>query len=56
MTRGRGSGKISPEEVARATIENMKKDRYEIRVGKTALLWWINRVAPGLAERIVRNS
>jgi uncharacterized oxidoreductase len=56
MTRGRGSGKISPEEVARATIENIRRDRYEIRVGKAALLWWINRLAPGLAESILRNN
>jgi hypothetical protein len=27
-----------PDDVARATIEGMRRDRYEIRVGKTALL------------------
>ena len=56
MTRGRGSGKITPEEVASATMDGMRRDHYEVRVGKTRLLWWINRVAPSLAEKILRNS
>jgi len=56
MTRGRGRGKISPEEVAATTLEGMRRNRYEILVGKTGLLWWINRAAPSLAERILRNS
>jgi short-subunit dehydrogenase involved in D-alanine esterification of teichoic acids len=56
MTRGRRSGKISPEDVAVATLEGMLRDRYEIRVAKVRLLYWIYRFAPGLAERALRGK
>jgi len=56
MTRGRGSGKISPEDVATATLEGMRRDRYEIRVAKVRLLYLLYRVAPGLAERVLRGG
>ncbi len=56
MTRGRGTDKISPEDVAVATLDGMAKDRYEIRVAKANLLYWIHSLAPGLAERALRGS
>ena len=57
MTAGRGrpKDKITPEQVARETLAGLRRDRYEILVGKTKLLHWVNRIAPSLAERILRD-
>ena len=56
MTAGRGTGKLTPEEVARTILAGMRRDRFEIDVGKVRLLRWINRFAPPLAERLLRNA
>ena len=56
MTRGRGSGKISPEQVALETFRALERDRFEVRVGKVRLLAVVHRISPGLAARILRNS
>ena len=56
MTRGRGGGKISPEDVAAATLDGMRRDRREIRVGKVGLLYVLCRLAPGMAERVLRRG
>ena len=56
MTRGRGSDKISPERVARETLRGMRVNRYEIRVAKVGLLFWLNRFVPRVAERILRDA
>lgn len=56
MTRGRGKGKISPDQVADEVIKALSKNNYEINVGKVKLLVWINRFAPWLAKRILRDS
>ncbi|MDJ0574291.1 MAG: SDR family NAD(P)-dependent oxidoreductase [Xenococcaceae cyanobacterium MO_234.B1] len=56
MTRGRGKGKISPQQVADEVFKALSKNDYEIRVGKVKLLVWINRFAPWLAQRILRGS
>jgi uncharacterized oxidoreductase len=57
MTAGRGrpKDKLTPGDVARQTLAGMRRDRYEIPVGKTRLLTWVNRAAPRLAEKILRN-
>lgn len=57
MTAGRGrpKDKLSPGDVARQTLAGMRRDRFEIPVGKTRLLAWVNRAAPRLAEKILRN-
>ncbi len=54
MTKGRGSGKISPEKLVDEFWKNYKRDNYEIRIGKVKLLYVLNRFIPGLAERIMR--
>lgn len=54
MTKGRGKGKISPKQVADEVLNALKKNNYEINVGKVKLLVWINRFAPWLAQRILR--
>ena len=56
MTAGRGSGKLAPEDVADALVRGLSRDRFEIPVGKVRLLRWIDRFAPALAERALRNA
>lgn len=54
MTAGRGKGKITPAQLADEFWRGFKADRSEIYIGKTKLLLWINRLAPRLAEKILR--
>lgn len=56
MTRGRGANKRSPESVAKDIADGVARGREEIRVGKVALLSAITRLAPGVAQRIMRDS
>lgn len=56
MTKGRGSGKISPEQVADEFINAFAKNHYEVGIGKVKLLKLINRVSPRLAQRIMKNG
>lgn len=56
MTKGRGTAKISPKQVADELLKALSKNNYEIYVGKVKLLVWINRFAPWLAKRILRGS
>lgn len=55
MTRGRGSGKISPGQVAKEALAALEKDRPEVYVGKVKLLKAVDRLSPGLAARILRD-
>lgn len=54
MTAGRGKGKITPEQLADEFWEGFQRDRMEMLIGKTKLLAWVNRIAPRLAEKILR--
>jgi len=54
MTAGRGKGKITPAQLADEFWEGFKNDRMEMLIGKAKLLFWINRLAPRLAEKILR--
>ncbi len=56
MTAGRGSGKITPEALAREVLCALEADRYEIRIAKTKLLFALYRLYPALAARLVRNG
>jgi uncharacterized oxidoreductase len=56
MTKGRGKNKATPESVAKSVIQAMKKDRYEIAVGKVNLLFGIHRLIPNLAYKILKNE
>lgn len=55
MTAGRGKGKISPQKLADEFINAFKKDKYEVDIGKVKLLRIINRMMPGIAERIMKG-
>ena len=54
MTQGRGRGKISPEALVEEFWRDFSNDRYEMRIGKTKLLFVLGRLIPSLAERIMR--
>lgn len=54
MTQGRGRGKITPEALVQEFWRNFSNDRYEMRIGKTKLLFVLQRLMPSLAERIMR--
>lgn len=56
MTSGRGKGKIRPEELATLFTERFFKGDNLITTGKIRLLMAINRIAPGLAEKIMRKG
>jgi len=54
MTAGRGRGKITPAALADEFWAGFVRDRLELRIGKTRLLFQLQRFAPALAERIMR--
>ena len=54
MTQGRGRGKISPEALVEEFWRDFSNDRYEMQIGKTKLLFVLQRLRPSLAERIMR--
>lgn len=56
MTAGRGQGKISPAQLADEFWQGFISDRNEILIGKAKLLAWVNRLAPSMAERIMRRG
>jgi uncharacterized oxidoreductase len=55
MTRGRGSGKISPEQAARKVIDALCRGPDEAFVGRSKLVRRIMRIAPRLGERVMRD-
>ncbi len=56
MTRGRGRGKMSPEAFAAEVIKGLKAGKEELRIGKVKLLYWIHRLFPGVAYRIMKHG
>lgn len=56
MTKGRGNGKITAEQLVDEFIKSFEKNNYEINIGKVKLLKFINRISPSLAEKILKNG
>lgn len=56
MTKGRGTGKIFPEDLCREFITKFRKNHYEILIGKVKWLKLISRLSPSLADRIMKNG
>jgi short-subunit dehydrogenase involved in D-alanine esterification of teichoic acids len=56
MTRGRGRGKIKPEALVEEFWRDFTQDRWEMRIGKTKLLFVLGRLMPTVAERIMRSG
>lgn len=56
MTEGRGKGKITPQQLVDEFMHGFAKDKFEISIGKTKLLRLIQRIAPALADGIMKNG
>lgn len=56
MTSGRGSAKLSADDVANRVIIGMEKSKTFNDIGKVKLLRLLNSIAPPVARRILRNS
>lgn len=56
MTEGRGSGKITPQQLVEEFMRGFKKDRLELYIGKAKLLRLIQRISPFIADRIMKNG
>ncbi|HEX8576261.1 MAG TPA: SDR family NAD(P)-dependent oxidoreductase [Flavobacterium sp.] len=56
MTKGRGRGKITPEQLVNEFVEAFAKDKFEVSIGKVKLLKLVNRISPKLAESIMKNG
>ena len=56
MTRGRGRGKISPSELAIEFWDGFVNGKQEIYIGKSKILYYLHRIYPSLARRIMRGD
>lgn len=56
MTGGRGTGKISATALAEEFWRNWQRNKWYSPIGKVKLLGLLFRLAPSLAERVIRNS
>ena len=56
MTKGRGNGKMAPDDVVEEFWGQFQRDRYEVMIGKVKVLHVLHRFLPGFAEKIVRNK
>ena len=56
MTKGRGTGKISPEYAAQQVIKGIRAGKREIYVGKAKWLPMLLRLSPSLVKGMLRRS
>jgi short-subunit dehydrogenase involved in D-alanine esterification of teichoic acids len=56
MTRGRGSGKISAEQLSKEFIKKFERNTYEISIGKVKWLKLLLRLSPTFANRLLKNG
>ncbi len=56
MTKGRGSAKMSVDNVSSEIIKGIEKTIIDHDIGKVKLLRIINRLLPSLAQKIMRNN
>lgn len=56
MTKGRGTGKITPEDLVEEFIKAYSKDKFEVNIGKVKLLKIIQRILPKVADNILKNG
>ncbi|MBD2692078.1 SDR family oxidoreductase [Anabaena catenula] len=54
MTQGRGKGKIQPDTLVEEFWRNFSRDKYEMLIGKSKLLYLLQRFLPQVAEKIIR--
>lgn len=56
MTRGRGSRKVPPSQVAHAVLRGLELNKKEIRVAAVKALFAIHHVLPKVADSMMRSS
>ena len=56
LSRGVAGAKITPDRVAAEIVAAMRKDRFEIRVGRIKQLAVIGRISPKLADSIAARA
>lgn len=56
MTKGRGKNKMTPDQLVDEFIKNLSHNQLEMNIGKTKLLRFLKRLAPGLAYRVLKNN
>jgi short-subunit dehydrogenase involved in D-alanine esterification of teichoic acids len=56
MTKGRGSGKISAEQLSKEFIRKFERNTYEIAIGKVKWLKLLLRLSPTFANRLLKNG
>ena len=56
MTADRENKKMSAENLVKALISGLEKDKYIIRVGDSKLLYFINRLSPKIAFGLVNQN
>lgn len=56
MTAGRGRRKLSPAEVADRILDGVARDRAVLAIGAVRPLMLVNRFAPAVATRLLRDS
>lgn len=56
MTAGRGSGKLSPEDMAEAIVTGIARGEMQIAPGKSKLVLLLNQLFPGLIARILSKE
>ena len=56
MTAGRGTNKINPDAVADKFWAGFARNTFEMPIGRSKQLLWLNRLLPKTAERIMWHS
>lgn len=56
MTAGRGQGKISPDDLVDEFMPRLRRDQFEVNIGKTKLLRTLLRLAPRVAHGILKKG
>jgi len=56
MTAGRGSGKMDPGAVAEEIVHGIEKGENEIWIGKARVVRILQRLAPGVARRLLKGA
>lgn len=55
MTAHRGQGGLKPDQLAEEFWRGFTRERYEMLIGLTKILRFVERMSPALAERMVRH-
>ena len=56
MTTGRGKDKVSPKALVDQFVKAYSKNQYEINIGKTGVLRFLQRLMPNKADSILKNN